>query len=97
MYDILKLRSIYKLKEVVILMDRFKIGDVAYHRAGNKLLGTICGIKEDRVVVRRIEILNEIEMYPAELKTEVEVRNEYSTVLAEAYEANKQIRFDPYD
>jgi hypothetical protein len=79
-------------------MDRFKIGDVAYHRAGDKLLGTISGIKEDKVIVRRTETLHEVEMYPAELKTEEEVKYENSVALDEAYEAmkNNQIKFDPY-
>ena len=78
-------------------MDRFKIGDVAYHRAGNKQLGTICGIGDDKVKVRLIEALSEIEMYPAELKTESDIESENRAEIAEINAINARNHQDVLD
>lgn len=70
-------------------MDKFKIGDVVYHRAGKKLLGTVCRIKEDAVIIRRVETLLEVEMHPQELKTEEEVEQENRAYYAQVERMNR--------
>jgi hypothetical protein len=70
-------------------MDRFKIGDVAYHRAGSKLLGTVCEIKGDKVIIRRVETLLEVGMHPEELKTQTEIEQENSVMLAQVNQSNR--------
>lgn len=70
-------------------MDKFKIGDVVYHKAGNTLLGTICGFQEDKVTVRKVETLLEVQMYPQELKTQEEVEQERKAMAEQVNQINR--------
>lgn len=71
-------------------MDKFKIGDVVYHRAGKKLLGTICGISDEKLIIRRAETLLEVQMYPQELKTEEEIEQENREYYAQVERMNRE-------
>jgi len=70
-------------------MDTFKIGDVVYHRAGGKLLGTICGQKDKKMLIRRVDTLVEVEMFPEELKSQAEVKAEHEADMAILNSKNK--------
>ena len=63
-------------------MNKFKTGDVVYHKAGGKLLGTMCGEKDNKVIVRRVDTLMEVEIFPEELKSQAEVDQEHSEMMA---------------
>lgn len=63
-------------------MNKFKIGDVAYHKAGNKLLGTVFAVKDNQVSIRRVDTLVEVDMFSEELKTQDEIKQEHSEDMA---------------